>query len=79
MSEVFDVRIGRRYIGFRLVVIVKTDENTPRRCRESSLEFLKELGGEGLVMGNDQRRELQALNDIGHCNVLPEPVTPRSV
>ena len=38
--------------------------------REEGLEFAVELGGEGLVVAEDQRRTLQALDHPGHGESL---------
>jgi hypothetical protein len=37
------------------------------------------LRGQCLVVRNNQRRPIQLLDDIGDGDVLPDPVTPRSV
>ncbi len=62
----FDIGIGLRDIGFRLVVVVVGDEVMDGRIREELLEFPVELGGEGLVMRNDERRLVELRDDIGH-------------
>ena len=46
---------------------------------EELLEFRVELGGERLVVRHDQRRLADWAMTLAIVNVLPEPVTPRSV
>jgi len=52
-------------IGLGLVVVVVGDEVLDRVLGEELLELAVELGGQGLVVGDDQGRALDALDDIG--------------
>ena len=76
-----DVRIGAGDVSLRLVVIEIGDEVLDRVFGEELLELRVELGGEGLIVGDDQRRG--GTDDSGRTlaavKVLPEPVTPSSV
>ena len=51
-----DVGVRLRDVGLGLVVVVVGDEVLDRVLREEGLELLVELGGQGLVVGQDQRR-----------------------
>ena len=61
-----DIGVGARDIGFGLVVVVVGDEILDRVVREEALELAVELGGQGLVVGEDQGRALGRLDDLGH-------------
>ena len=61
-----DVGIRARDVGFGLVVIVVADEILDGVVREKVLEFPVELGGQGLVVGDDQGGPLDGLNHVGH-------------
>jgi hypothetical protein len=60
------VGVGARDVGFRLVVVVIADEVLDRVLREEALHLAVELGGQGLVGGQDQGRALGGLDDLGH-------------
>ena len=60
-----DVGVGARDVGLRLVVVVVGDEILDRIVREERLELAVELGGERLVGGEDERRALGLLDDLG--------------
>ena len=62
----FDVGVRRGNVGFRLVVVVVADEIFDGVVGEKMLELRVELRGERLVVGNDQRRALQAFDDVRH-------------
>src|SRR5690606_22375142 len=62
----FDISICSWYISFRLVVVVVRDEILDRVVGEEALELAVELGGEGLVGGEDQGGALGLLDDLGH-------------
>ena len=49
-----------------MVVIVVGDEILDRIVREEAFELGIELGGERLVVGEDQRGALGGLDDLGH-------------
>ena len=66
-AEVFlDVSISGRKVGFRLVIVVIGNEILHRIGREEALEFSVQLGGQCLVVAQDQGRALQLLDDIRH-------------
>src|SRR5579862_1076873 len=51
-----DVEIGLRDVRLGLVVVVVRDEVLDRVAREELAELVTELGGERLVVGDDERR-----------------------
>ncbi len=61
-----DIGVGARDVGLRLVVVVVGDEILDRVVREEGLELAIELGGQRLVGGEDERRALGRLDDVGH-------------
>ena len=61
-----NVEIAARHVRFRLVVVVVGHEIFHRVARQKVRELAVELGGEGLVVGNDQGGHLGALDDLGH-------------
>ncbi len=61
----FDIGVGARHIGFGLVVIVVGDEILDRVIGEERLELAIELGGEGLVGREDQRRAIGGGDHLG--------------
>ncbi len=61
-----DIRVGRRDVGFGLVVIVVGDEILNGVVRKELAHFAVELGGQCLVMGQHERRPLQSIDDVGH-------------
>ena len=66
-----DVKILLGDIGFRLVVVVVTDEIVDGVAREELSEFGVQLRSERLVVAQDQRRPLDLLDDVGHRKCLP--------
>ena len=62
----FDINVGGRYVGFRLVVVVVGDEVINGVFREELLELAVELRGEGLVVGEDERRAVEPRYDVRH-------------
>ena len=68
-----DVRVRRRDVRLRLVVVVVRHEVLDRVVREELPELLVELRSQRLVVGQDQRRPLHLLDDIGHRECLPGP------
>ena len=58
------IRVGD--IGLGLVVIVVAHEVLHGVLREELLELRAELGGQGLVVGQDQGGALDLLDDLGH-------------
>ncbi len=65
-SVLFNIGVGMGNVGFRLVIIIVTDEIFHRILREEFFEFAAELGRQGLVMGNDQGGPLHLGDDIGN-------------
>ena len=61
-----DVRIGRRHVGFRLVVVVVADEVFDGVVGEKAAEFLIELCGERLVVDHHQGRAVHARDGLRH-------------
>ncbi len=61
-----DVGIGRRDIGFGLVVVVIADEVFDGIVRQEALQLCVQLRREGLVRREDQRRSLRGSDDVGH-------------
>ena len=55
-----DVDVALRDVRFGLVVVVVADEVPDGVVREQLLELLVELGGERLVVADDQRRLVHA-------------------
>ena len=51
-----DVDVALRDVRLGLVVVVVADEVVDGVVREEALELLVELGGERLVVGEDERR-----------------------
>ena len=67
-----DVGVGARDVGLGLVVVVVGDEVLDRVVGEEALELAVELGGEGLVGGEDERRALGARDGLRHrCRSCP--------
>ena len=58
-----DVRVGSRNVSLRLVVVVVGDEILDGVFGEEVFELLVQLRGERLVVGDDERRALGALDD----------------
>jgi hypothetical protein len=59
-----DVGVARGHIGLGLVVVVVRDEVLDRVVREELAQLAVELGGQRLVVGEDQRRPLHLGDDI---------------
>ena len=60
-----DVGVTARDVGLGLVVVVVADEILDGVFREEFLELGGQLGGQSLVMGEHQRRALDALDHVG--------------
>ncbi len=50
----FDVRVGRRHIRFRLIIVVVGNKIVHRVLRKYFPELIAKLGGQGFVMSDDQ-------------------------
>ncbi len=61
-----DVGVGARDVGLGLVVVVVADEVLDRVVGEERAELRIELGGEGLVVRENQGRALGLLDHLGH-------------
>ena len=62
----FDIEIAGGDVGFGLVVVVVGDEVLDGVVGEELLELVVELGGQGLVVGEDEGRAVELLDDLGH-------------
>jgi hypothetical protein len=65
-----DEGVGRRNVGFGLVVVVVADEVLDGVVRKEVLHLAVELGGQGLVRSQDERRLLRVLDDVGDAERL---------
>ena len=72
----FDVEVLGGNVGLGLVVVVVADEVLDRGVGEELAELVAELRRQGLVVGDDQRRALQALDRRGHRERLAGPGRP---
>ena len=63
-AVLLDEGVGARDVGLGLVEVEVADEVLDRVVGEEGLELGVELGGEGLVMGDDQRGLAGVLDDI---------------
>ena len=61
-----DVEVAGGDVGFGLVVVVVADEVFDGVAGEELLELVVELGGERLVVGQDERGPVGLLDDLGH-------------
>ena len=68
-----DVEVGLRDVGLGLVVVVVGDEVLDRVLREELPELVAELGGEGLVVSDDERGALDLLDRPRHRRRLARP------
>jgi hypothetical protein len=64
-SILFDVGIGRRHVGFRLVIVVIGDEIFHGVIREKGLHLAVKLRRQRLVGRQHQRRPLHGGDDVG--------------
>ena len=62
----FNIGIGRGDIGFRLIVVIIGNEILDRAVRKEFAEFRAKLCGKRLVVRDDERRTLDALDDGRH-------------
>jgi hypothetical protein len=62
----FDIQVRAGDVGFGLVVVVVRDEVLDRVIRKECAELLAKLGGEGLVVGKNQRGALGFCDDARH-------------
>ncbi len=65
-AVLFDVGVGAGDVGFRLVVVEVGDEVFDGVVREEALELGVELGGEGLVVAEDEDGAVLRGDDVGH-------------
>ena len=61
----FDERVRRRDIRLGLVIVVVADEVLDGVVGKERLQLLIELGGQGLVVGEQQRGAIHPLDDVG--------------
>ena len=66
-----DVGVGRRQVGLGLVVIVIAHEVLHPVVREEVFELPVKLGGQRLVMAQDQGGLAGPGDHVGHCEGLP--------
>ena len=66
-----DERVGGRYVGLGLVVVVVGDEVLDRVLGKEHLEFPVELRRQSLVVREHQRRALQLLDHVRNGEGLP--------
>ena len=69
----FNVGVGGRNVGFRLIIIVIRDKVLDRIVREKRLKFPIELGGQRFVVSKNECRTLQCLDYFGHGEGLAGP------
>ena len=65
-----NIGIRLRYISFRLIIVVVGYEIFYRIFREKFLHLSIKLSSKRLIMGNDQSRLVQRLNDVRHSKRL---------
>ena len=65
-SVLFDIGIGGRHIGFRLVIVVIGDEIFHGVLREKRFHLPIQLRCQGFIGGQHQRRTLHGGHDVGH-------------
>ena len=70
LAFLLDIRVRARNVSLGLVVIVIADEIFDGIVRKEALEFAVQLGGQGLVRGQNNRRTLRFGNDLGHGKCL---------
>src|SRR5208283_5084559 len=68
-----DIDVGGRNVGLRLVIVVIGDEVLDRVVWEERLELVVELRRQSFVVGKNQRRAIQLLDDLGHRIGLARP------
>ena len=68
-----DVRVAPGQVRLGLVVVEVADEVLDRVVREEVAELRVQLRGEGLVVGEDERRPLGGLDDLGDRQRLAGP------
>ena len=73
----FYIGIRLRKIRFRLIVIVIADEIVNRVMGKKPLKFVKELGGQRLVVHHHQRRPLDVGDHAGQCEGLSRAGHPQ--
>jgi hypothetical protein len=61
-----DIRVGRRHVGFGLVVVVVADEVLDGVVGKEPAELLVELRRQGLVVDHHQRRPVHAGDGLRH-------------
>ena len=62
----FNVGIRGRNIRLGLIIVIVGDKILHRVLREKFLELGIKLGRQGFIVGNDQRRLVQRLDDVCH-------------
>ena len=72
-AVLLDVEVGLRDVRLGLVVVVVGDEVLDRVVGEELPQLVAELGGQRLVVGDQERRLLHLLDDPGHRRRLAGP------
>ena len=62
----FNVSVGRSDVSLRLVIVIIADEVFHAAVRKERLQLTAQLGGQRLVVRDDERRHLHFLNDRRH-------------
>ena len=71
-AEVFlDIGVGGRQVGLGLVVVVVGNEILDEVLGKERFELAVELGGEGLVVAEDEGGAVELGDDVGHREGLP--------
>ena len=65
-AVLFDKGVRMGDVGLGLVIVVIGDEILHGVFREELLELAAKLGGQGLVVGQNQSGPVQPCDDIGH-------------
>ncbi len=73
-----DVNVALRDVGLRLVVVVIAHKIVDGVVGEELFELGIHLGGQRLVVRDDQRRPLKGLDDVGHDERLARPGHPHA-
>ena len=71
-----DIGVGLGDVGLGLIVVVVADEILDGVLGEKAFQFGVELGGEGLVMGDNKGRTAMAGDDVGYGEGLARPRHP---
>ena len=76
LSVLLDIGVRGGNISLGLVIVIIADEEFDGILRKEFFEFAVKLGGQSLVMGDDQSGLLDLLNHVGHGEGLSGPGHP---